>query len=127
VRAARPDPSLVSLAEPSGGPGAPPAGPRLVGLPALRRGPRDDHPGPAPSRDLRLLCCEGPCSPGLQRVNHAQLKAAGISDDSRRGIESSYLTHTAHYFVRLRLEVGTTYQVWACVKCGTERTYGAEE
>jgi hypothetical protein len=98
-----------------------------VGLPVLRQRASAQDARLTPSRDLRLLCCEGPCSPGIQYVNHAQLKAAGVSDVSRRGIESSYLTHTSHYFVRLRLEIGTTYQVWACVRCGHERTYGAEE
>ena len=122
-----PEKVVMPVAETPGGPGAPPSGPRLVGLPSLRSGARDDEPRPAPSRDLRLLCCEGQCSPGLQQVDHAQLKAAGVSEDSRRAIESSYLTHTSHYFVRLRLEIGTVYQVWACVRCGTERTYGAEE
>jgi hypothetical protein len=47
--------------------------------------------------------------------------------DNLRAAESAALNHTPHYFVRTNLMAHTMYQMWACVKCGNERVYGAEE
>jgi hypothetical protein len=146
-------PRLVSRAEASAHPGAPQERLRLVGVPPLRRGARGNylrHPpsalprepvlvGPRPeaapvavvppSREIRLLCCEGPCSPGLQVFSSEQdrLLAVGYCRQSTREAESAVLRHTPHYFVRISRMAATNFHTWACTVCGNERIYGAEE
>ena len=121
-----------------------------MGLSKLRRSTGDDQHRPAahqavlvapapeppavvatpPSREIRSLCCEGSCSPGLHGFNMGMSRAArggGISSEGLRGAESQALRTTPHYFVRTTQYGPTVYQTWACTVCGNERIYGAEE
>lgn len=124
-----------------------------MGVPSLRRGARGHYVrhappqahvpepvlvGPAPPvpavaappcREIRLLCCEGSCSPGLQvfGVEAIKLAQVGYSRTSTREAESAVLRHTPHYFVRVSSLAHTCFHTWACAVCGHERIYGAEE
>ena len=150
-----PQPRLVPRAESSARAGASHARLRLVGVPNLRTGARGHylrHPAPPahpprphepilvgpppaarvvapPSRELRLLCCEGSCSPGLTKFYDTlpTLYQARFTGTTVRANESNVLSHTAHYFVRTTRMGATEFHTWACTVCGNERIYGAEE
>jgi len=121
--------------------------PRLV--PNLRRGHRGHYlrhvtqrpvlvtptpkvtppPRGTPTLDLRVLCCEGACSPGQVDFAHKEhaLRGIGYTEGNLRSTETGYLRPTPHYFVRTSQMGSTVYQMWACTTCGNERVYGAEE
>ena len=86
-------------------------------------------PETAPSRDLRLLCCEGACSRSLHTYLEKEegLRGVGYAPTNLRAAESAAMTHTPHYFVRLSPMGATNFHLWACTVCGNERIYGAEE
>jgi len=120
-----------------------------VAMPNLRRGARGHYhrataplprsyapaapvtpaPGAPPNQELRWLCCEGACSPGIRQFakREPELYEARFAPTTMRAAESAALTHTLHYFVRTNQLAHTVYHMWACVQCGNERVYGCEE
>jgi hypothetical protein len=103
----------------------------VVDLPQVRDRSERHALAPAPEcgRDVRSLCCEGSCSADYAKFQREQraLIRVGYSAYNLRAQESASLAHTPHYFIRTEQYGQTVYLWWACVRCGCERIYGAEE